>query len=82
MNDVTSYVVSAVKVESEDAWKAKVQSNGALFFILTTGCPRKNATNLNNSSCFILVSKQLFLLKSAIIRINLIYFPVFLVTWF
>ena len=37
-----------------------------------TGCPRKNATDLNNSigSCFILVSKQLFLLKSAIIRIN------------
>ena len=37
-----------------------------------TGFPRKNATDLNNSngSCFILVSKQLFLLKSAIIRIN------------
>ena len=37
-----------------------------------TGCPRKNATDLNNSngSCFILVSEKLFLLKSAIIRIN------------
>ena len=38
----------------------------------STGCPRKNATDLNNfnGSCFILVSKQLFLLKSAIIRMN------------
>ena len=37
-----------------------------------TGCPRKNATDLNNSngSCFILVRKKLFLLKSAIIGIN------------
>ena len=37
-----------------------------------TGCPRKNATDLNNcnGSCFILVNKQLFLLKSTIIRIN------------
>ena len=37
-----------------------------------TECPSKNATDLNNSngSCFILVSKQLFLLTSAIIRIN------------
>ena len=37
-----------------------------------TGCPRKKATDLNNfnGSCFTLVSKQLFLLKSAIIRIN------------
>ena len=35
-----------------------------------TGCPRKNATDLNNSngSCFILVSKQLFLLKSALLE--------------
>ena len=33
---------------------------------------QKNATDLNNSngSCFILISKQLFLLKSATIRIN------------
>ena len=33
---------------------------------------QKNATDLNNSngSCFILVSKQLFLLKSTIIGIN------------
>ena len=32
----------------------------------------KNPTDLNNSnkSCLILVSKQLFLLKSAIVRIN------------
>ena len=39
---------------------------------IDTGCPRKNATDLNNSngSCFIFVSKQLFLLKSAIIGIN------------
>ena len=38
----------------------------------STGCPRKNEADLNNSngSCFILVSKQLFLLKSAITRIN------------
>ena len=38
----------------------------------TTGCPRKNATDLNNSngSCFILISKKLFLLKSTTIRIN------------
>ena len=38
-----------------------------------TGCPRKNATDLNDSrgSCFILVSKQLFLMKSTNIRINL-----------
>ena len=37
-----------------------------------SGCPRKNATDLNNSngSCFILISKQLFLLKSTTIRIN------------
>ena len=37
-----------------------------------TGCPRKKATDLNNfnGSCFILVSKKLSLLKSAIIRIN------------
>ena len=34
--------------------------------------PDKNATDLKNSngSCFILVSKQLFSLKSAIVRIN------------
>ena len=39
---------------------------------LCTGYPRKDATDLNNSkrSCFILVSKKLFLLKSAIIRMN------------
>ena len=38
-----------------------------------TGCPRKNATDLNdsNGSCFILISKQLFLFKSTTIRINL-----------
>ena len=37
-----------------------------------TKCPEKNETDLNNSNgnCFILVSKQLFLLKSTIIRIN------------
>ena len=42
-----------------------------------TGCPRKNATDLKNScgSCFILIIKQLFLLKSAIIRINFDIFP-------
>ena len=39
---------------------------------MSTGCPRKNATGLNNfnGSCFILVNKQLFLLKSPIITIN------------
>ena len=39
---------------------------------LIPGVPEKNATYLNNSngSCFILVSKQLFLLKSTIIRMN------------
>ena len=38
----------------------------------TTGCPRKNATDLKNSNgnCLILITKRLFLLKSAIIRIN------------
>ena len=45
-----------------------------LFFVLVycTGCPRKNATDLNNSngSCFILIGKELFLLKSTTIRIN------------
>ena len=43
----------------------------------STGCPRKNATDLNNSngSCFILISKQLFLLKSTTIRINFDIFP-------
>ena len=43
-----------------------------LNFIRYTGCPRKNATDLNNSngSCFILIGKQLFLLKSTTIRIN------------
>ena len=37
-----------------------------------TWCPRKNATDLNvsNGSCFLLVRKQLFLLKSTTIRIN------------
>ena len=37
-----------------------------------TGCPRKNATDLNdsNGSRFTFVSKQLFLLKSTTIRIN------------
>ena len=37
-----------------------------------TGCPRKYATDLNNSngSCLIFVSKQLFLLEPTIIRIN------------
>ena len=41
-------------------------------FTQHTGCPRKNATDLSNSngSCFILVSKQLFLLKFTVIRIN------------
>ena len=36
------------------------------------GCPRKNATDMNysNGSCFILISKQLFLLKSTTIRID------------
>ena len=40
--------------------------------INSTCCSRKNATDLNNSngSCFIHVGKELFLLKSAIIRIN------------
>ena len=43
-----------------------------LNIFVNTGCPRKNATDLNNfnGSCFILVSKELFLLKSAIIRMN------------
>ena len=43
-----------------------------LRLLSITGCPRKNATDLNNSngSCFILISKQLFLLKSTTIRIN------------
>ena len=42
------------------------------IYIHIPGVPEKNATDLNNSngSCFILVSKQLFLLKSAIIRMN------------
>ena len=40
--------------------------------LLSTGCPRKSETDLNNSngSCLILISKQLFLLKSKTIRIN------------
>ena len=44
----------------------------------STWYPRKNATDLNNSdaSCFILVSKQLFSLESAIIRINFDIFAI------
>ena len=43
---------------------------GFIYTIL--GVPEKSATDLDNSngSCFILVSKQLFLLKSTIIRIK------------
>ena len=37
----------------------------------STGCPRKNAKDLKNSNgyCFIIIIKQLFSLKSAMIRI-------------
>ena len=50
------------------------------LFIHYTGCPRKNETDLNNSngSCLILVGKQLFLFKFAIIGINSdIFFSIF-----
>ena len=60
------------KKQKEDKWH--------LQFFCVSGCPRKNATDLNNSngSCFIFVSKQLFLLKSAIIRIIFdIFFSIF-----
>ena len=48
-----------------------------------TGCPRRNATDMKNCNrkCFILIIKRLFSLKSAIIRINVVNFPVFLGTW-
>ena len=45
-----------------------------------TGCPRKNATDLkiSNGNCFILIIKRLFLLKSAMIRMNFdIFFVIF-----
>ena len=39
--------------------------------MLSTGCPRKNATDLKNSNgkCLVHIIKRLFLLKSAIIGI-------------
>ena len=45
---------------------------------LCTGCPRKNATDLkiSNGNCFILIIKRLFLLKSAMIRMNFDIFSV------
>ena len=46
--------------------------------LVLTRCPRKNATDLKNSTgnCFILIIKRLFLLKSAMIRMNFDIFSI------
>ena len=50
----------------------------ALEMWLYTGCPRKNATDLKNfkGNCFIPIIKRLFLLKSAMIRMNFDIFSI------